>query len=46
MSILTMIFGNYSEKEIKRIKPIIDQINSLEDSIKVLSDDELKGKTE
>ena len=39
------IFKSYSEKEVKRIKPIVDKINSLEDSIQKLSDSELRAKT-
>ncbi len=39
------ILGNYSDRELKRIKPIADSVMELEDSFKGLSDDELKGKT-
>lgn len=39
------IFGSYSEKEVKRIKPIVEKINSLEEDIKKLSDEQLKNKT-
>ena len=46
MGLLKAIFGDYSEKEIKRIKPIIEKINDLEDEISKLSDKELKDKTE
>ena len=45
MSILNKIFKSYSEKEVKRLKPIIEKINSLEDEISKLSDSELRGKT-
>ena len=38
-------FKTYSEREIKRIKPLVDKINSLEDEIKGLSDKELAAKT-
>ena len=40
------IFKSYSEKEVKRLKPIVDQINGLEEEISKLSDSELRGKTE
>ena len=30
MGLFNKIFGSYSEKEVKRIKPTIDKINSLE----------------
>ena len=39
------IFGSYSEKEVKRIKPIVEKINSLEEDIEKLSDEQLKNKT-
>lgn len=44
--VITKIFGSKSEKDIKKIQPILDEIKSYEDQIKQLSDDELKGKTE
>lgn len=46
MGILQKIFGTYSDREVKRIIPIVDKIDSLEDKIKILSDEELRGKTE
>ena len=46
MGIFSKIFGNYSEKEVKRVMPLIEKINSLEDEISKLSDHELRGKTE
>ena len=45
MGILQRIFGTYSDKEIKRVRPIVDKIETLEPSISSLSDDELKAKT-
>ncbi|WHH57527.1 preprotein translocase subunit SecA [Petroclostridium sp. X23] len=45
MKLLEKIFGNYSDREIKRIMPIVDKIDSLEPDIKALNDDELKNKT-
>ena len=45
MSLLTKLFGNYSEKEIKRIKPLQQRVMDLEEEYKALSDDELKNKT-
>jgi preprotein translocase subunit SecA len=45
MGIFEKIFGSYSDKEIKRIIPIVDKIESYESSIKQLSDDELRNKT-
>ncbi len=43
--VLTKVFGTKHDREIKKIKPIVDQINGLEPQIKGLSDDELKAKT-
>ncbi len=45
MGLLEKIFGNYSEKEIKKITPIVDKIESYEEAYKALTDDELKAKT-
>jgi len=39
------IFKTYSEKEVKKIRPLVDQINSLEEAISKLSDQELREKT-
>ena len=46
MSILNKIFKSYSEKEVKRLKPIIDKINGLEGEMAKLSDSELRAKTD
>ena len=40
------LFKTYSEKEVKRVMPIVKQINELEAEISKLSDSELRGKTE
>ena len=45
MSFLEKIFGNYSEKELKKIKPVVDKIESYDDAMHALSDEELKAKT-
>ena len=39
------IFKTYSEKEVKRVKPIVDKINGLEEEISKLTDSELREKT-
>jgi len=46
MGILNKVFGSYSEKEVKRIIPIVDKIESFDDKMKALTDDELKAKTQ
>ena len=45
MSALTKIFGTHSERELKRIYPIVDKVESYKEQMGTLSDDELKGKT-
>ena len=45
MSLLTKIFGDYSTKEIKRIKPTVDKILRMEDEYARLTDEQLRGKT-
>lgn len=39
------LFKTYSEKEVKRVIPIVSKINELEDSVSKLTDTELKNKT-
>lgn len=46
MGFLEKVFGSYSDKEIKKIMPIVNKINSLEPEIEVLSDEELRAKTD
>ncbi len=45
MSALTKIFGTHSERELKRIYPIVDKVESYRDSMQKLSDEELRNKT-
>ena len=45
MGLLNAVFGTYSEREVKRLKPTIQKINDLEESMQKLSDEELKAKT-
>ena len=46
MGFLEKFFGTYSEREVKRIQPLVDKVEKFEDSIKPLSDEELRNKTE
>ena len=39
------LFKSYSEKEVKRVMPIVNKINSLEEEISKLSDEQLRNKT-
>lgn len=45
MGIFNKIFKSYSEKEVKRVMPIVEKINGLEEEISKLTDEELKNKT-
>lgn len=44
-NVLAAFFGNYSKRELKRIKPMCDSILALEDKYQKMSDGELKAKT-
>ena len=39
------LFKTYSEKEVKRVKPLVEKINSLEPEMEKLTDSELRSKT-
>ena len=45
MGIISKIFGTYSEREVKRVMPLVNKINELESEIEKLTDAELKAKT-
>ncbi|MCI8537305.1 MAG: preprotein translocase subunit SecA [Oscillospiraceae bacterium] len=45
MGIIQKIFGTYSQRELKKIYPIVDKIEALEESYRQLSDTELQAKT-
>ena len=45
MSAITKLFGTHSERELKRIYPIVDKVESYQSAMQALSDEELKGKT-
>ncbi len=45
MSIIEKVFGTHSERELKRIEPIVKKIESYRDEMGKLSDEELRGKT-
>ena len=40
------LFKTYSQKELKRVKPLVAKINALEEEMSKLSDSELRGKTD
>ncbi len=45
MGLIQKIFGTHSENELKRIYPIVDQIEALDSQMQALSDEELRDKT-
>ena len=45
MKLSERIFGTHSARELKRIMPIVDKIESLRPDMQKLTDEELKGKT-
>ncbi len=45
ISTLSKIFGTKQDRDMKRIRPILEKVNSAWDSIKGLSDEQLQGKT-
>ncbi|PXF59441.1 MAG: preprotein translocase subunit SecA [Deltaproteobacteria bacterium] len=44
-NIVAKVFGTKHDREVKKLQPLVDRINSLESGIKALSDAELKAKT-
>ncbi len=45
MGLLKKIFGDYSSKEVKRVRPVCDKVLSLEEEYSKLTDEELQAKT-
>ncbi|HWR16494.1 MAG TPA: preprotein translocase subunit SecA [Terriglobales bacterium] len=45
-TLLGKVFGTKNEREIKKMMPVVQQINALEPEMQKLSDDELRAKTE
>ena len=46
MGLLTKIFGTHSQRELKKIRPVVDKILALEETYQALSEEALKHKTE
>ena len=46
MSILNKVFGNYNEKELKKIWPIVKEVNAFEDEMHPLTDEQLRAMTD
>ena len=45
MGLFDKLFGTYSQRELKRVKPIADKVMALEEEMSALSDSQLKAKT-
>jgi preprotein translocase subunit SecA len=43
--LITKIFGSKHERDVKKILPIVEEINQIHEQLQSLSDEELKGKT-
>lgn len=46
MSLLKTLFGNYSKREVKRVRPICDKVLALDEKYKAFSEKELKAQTD
>ena len=46
MGLLEKIFGDLNEKEVKKLSKIADKVESYDEAMQALSDDELRGKTQ
>ena len=46
MGLFEKIFGTHSEKELKKIAPIVDAIEALDEKMQALTDEELRAKTQ
>ena len=45
MGLFSKLFGNHTDRELKKIYPIVDKIEALEPQMQALSDEELRAKT-
>jgi preprotein translocase subunit SecA len=45
-TVIAKVFGTKNEREVKRLMPVVQQINAMEPEMKALSDAELRGKTD
>jgi len=45
MSLLTKVFGSKNERELKKIKPLVEKINAFEPQIQSMTDEALKTRT-
>jgi preprotein translocase subunit SecA len=45
-NVLKKVFGSKNERELNKLKPVVEQINALEPEMQALSDDQLRSKTQ
>ena len=45
MNVIQKLFGTHSDRELKRIMPLVEKIESLRPTMQALTDEELRGKT-
>ena len=45
MGLIDKLFGTYSDRQIKKILPLVEQIEALSDHYKSMEDSELRGMT-
>ena len=45
-NLVKKVFGDPNEKEIRRMQPVVDEINALEPEFRAMSADELRSQTE
>ena len=45
MNVIEKVFGTHSERELKRIAPIVERIENLRPTMQELSDEQLREKT-
>ena len=46
MGLIRKLFGSSSEREVKKLRPIVDKIEALNEPYQALTDEQLRGKTE
>ena len=46
MSLVTKVFGTYSDRQIRKIRPLLYQVNALSDKYKAMSDADMRAQTD
>ena len=45
MGFMEKVFGTHSQRELKKIEPIVNKVMSMDEEMQKLSDEQLRGKT-